>query len=204
MTSTAKKYLIGGLSAAVLVIFTICMCIFFSGESRNMRMPDPEKATAKQAVGFFVSNTIDGISKQEKFRFLATFLDNNKSPEASQALSQALKKLSDDDVRRMRDNVIDAAAGGVLLYVDKFNAATSEQEKQKIVNEMMQEVAKYDKFARSIVRNTPNVKKESPSSSTESFNIIMKRVPTAEISKMEPLLVRCLQYRLTEVNQRRK
>ncbi|NLE29476.1 MAG: hypothetical protein GX629_07405 [Phycisphaerae bacterium] len=202
MTSSGKKYvLIAGLISIMALI--VCVCLIISQNSRNMKKPDPVTGSPKQAVNFFVSNTMDGLTKKEKYEFFKDYLDTHYSTESAKSLSDALSKLSDKDVRRMQDNIIDAMAGGVLRYAENFNTATSEKEKQQIVNQLMAEVDKYDSFAHQIIDLTPNVKKNAPTSSSEAFNQIMKRLPPAEIAKMEPLLIRCAQKRLAGVASRK-
>ena len=203
MTSSGKKYALIAGSISITALLIVGVCWIVSENSRNMKKPDPVTGSPRQAVNFFVSNTMDGLTKKDKYEFFKDYLDTHYSTESAKSLSDALSKLSDKDVRRMQDNIIDAMAGGVLRYAENFNTATSEKEKQQIVNQLMAEVDKYDSFAHQIIDLTPNVKKNAPTSSSEAFNQIMKRLPPAEIAKMEPLLIRCAQKRLAGVASRK-
>jgi predicted oxidoreductase len=185
--SKKTKWIITSIAASLFIVGLISLLVHL----KSPMIRNPQSASMQDIVTLFASGQIDGMSNEQKFTYLNAFVERNQEPQAQQVASQALAKLSDDELDQIKKSSVEAVCWMILQQSDRFNNARSSRDQEAIAREVVNQVEVYNSFARSLIRMAPNVQKTAPKDSNDAINTIMKYVPPANIAKMEPLALKC-------------
>ncbi len=181
---SGKIYVIIGSSLIGAGLLIIILCFVLGGGEEVVTEPDPQNAEPGQAVSYVSSQAFTEKPDKYKYQYLKALLKNNNNPALRKRFISKLENLSEQEIKRVKDNAIDATKSRMLADARKYKKLKSERERGELIESSLEEMMPFKEWLHDM-RENPRLRDDTPQTHGEMFNEMMERTTPAEQSLLE-------------------
>ncbi len=176
------------LYSGITVIAVALLLIFITNNSNDFKtIPNPKTANPKEIIKYLASETFNKKSLRDKHDYLIKFLYARNTLQQQQTAINSVNKLSDDEIRKIRNNIVDAIKFEFIEQAKIYNQLSGTN-KRKYIQQQLQNFAVLQRWA-DTARKSDKIKRNTPAWTEKgAFELFMSRTSPIEQAALETYL----------------